>query len=186
MKLENDNKYLMPKPCYDTYIKTSMIEEKKSKFYSYIYYVETETEAKIIINKIKKQYKTATHIVFAYKFINTAKYSDDKEPKNTAGKPIYDILEKRKLVNILVVVIRYFGGTLLGRGLLLRTYMNACIKVIDNIELEEYVKFDIKEYIVDYKAEESLLKSLKEREEHVLEIARSEKVHVKVKIKNKT
>lgn len=100
-------------------------QQKKSKFYSYIYKVESIEEINDILEKIKKQNKKAKHVVYAYILETTAKYTDDSEPSGTAGKAIYSIMIKEKIVGNLVIVARYFGGTLLGIGPLSRAYTKA-------------------------------------------------------------
>ncbi len=101
------------------------IEIKKSKFIGLCYEISSEAEAKKIIEDLKKEHKKARHIPYAYKVNNTAKKTDDKEPSNTAGLPIYNILERKNLNNHLVAVVRYFGGIKLGAGGLLRAYNEA-------------------------------------------------------------
>lgn len=101
------------------------IEIKKSKFIGLCYEISSEDEAKKIIEDLKKEHKKARHIPYAYKVNNTAKKTDDKEPSNTAGLPIYNILERKNLNNHLVAVVRYFGGIKLGAGGLLRAYNEA-------------------------------------------------------------
>lgn len=105
---------------------------KKSRFISYYYEINDLEEIKKILNDLKKEHKKANHIVYAYKFKNTAGKSDDKEPKGTAGLPLYTLLEQKNLNNKLIVVVRYFGGTLLGAGLLQRTYREAALKALKN------------------------------------------------------
>ena len=101
------------------------IEIKKSKFIGLCYEISSEDEAKKIIEDLKKEHKKARHIPYAYKVNNTAKKTDDKEPSNTAGLPIYNILERKNLNNHLVAVVRYFCGIKLGAGGLLRAYNEA-------------------------------------------------------------
>ena len=101
------------------------IEVKRSKFIAYYYNITSEDEVKQIINDLKREHKKARHIPYAYKINNIIRKSDDKEPSNTAGTPIYNLIEKKGLNNILIVVVRYFGGSLLGAGLLTRSYANA-------------------------------------------------------------
>lgn len=100
----------------------SFVEVKKSKFYGYLYKVNNEEEVTNILNDIKKENKKAKHIVYAYKIGNIEKKYEDKEPSGTAGLPLLNIINLKKLDNTLIVVVRYFGGTLLGRGLLTRSY----------------------------------------------------------------
>ena len=95
---------------------------KKSKFIGIYYQVDTIEEIDEILTKLKKEHKKARHIPYAYKIDNLVKKSDDKEPANTAGGPIYNIIEKKDLNHVLIVVIRYFGGIKLGAGGLIRSY----------------------------------------------------------------
>lgn len=106
----------------------------KSKFISKSYFVTDINETKTIINSLKDEYKDATHICFAYKINNIIKYNDDNEPSNTAGLPIYNVIEKNNLNCVLIIVIRYFGGIKLGAGGLTRAYSTSALEVInDNI-----------------------------------------------------
>lgn len=106
-------------------LNTSNIEIKKSKFIGYYYDIDTIDEVKIILENLKNEHKKAKHIVYAYKFNNTAGKSDDKEPSGTAGLPLYNLLEINDLNNKLLIVVRYFGGTKLGAGPLMRAYKDA-------------------------------------------------------------
>lgn len=109
----------------------SLVEIKKSKFIGLFYELDTVDEVNIILESLKKEHKKARHMPYAYKFGNTAKKSDDKEPSNTAGLPIYNLLERKNLNNHLIIVIRYFGGIKLGAGGLLRAYLEAATKAIN-------------------------------------------------------
>ena len=113
------------------------IEEKKSEFIANITPVKSEEEAQGFIEEIKKIEKGARHNVYAYiigKNEEIQRYSDDKEPKGTAGLPVLDQLKKANLKNVCIVVTRYFGGTLLGASLLTRTYASAANEVIKKAE----------------------------------------------------
>ena len=104
-------------------IETEIIE-KKSRFIANIFYIESIDEAENIIKSIKKKHYNARHNCYAYRIIQNGKiidrFSDDGEPSSTAGAPILNILVKKNLVNVLIVVTRYFGGILLGTGGLVR------------------------------------------------------------------
>lgn len=113
-------------------LKTSQMEIKKSKFYGYAYRIDSEKDIKEILNKLKTEHKKARHIVYAYKFASKAGKSDDKEPSGTAGSQIYNLIEIKHLDNILIVVVRYFGGIKLGAGLLSRTYKNAALATLQD------------------------------------------------------
>lgn len=103
-------------------IKTYTLEIKKSKFIGYYYEITSDIEAKEIIKNIKKEHKKARHIPYAYVLFNSASKSDDKEPSNTAGLPIYNVLLNKNVNNRLICIVRYFGGTKLGANNLMRTY----------------------------------------------------------------
>ncbi len=113
---------------------TNEIIVKKSRFIATISPVQTETEAIEFIEQIKKRYWDASHNCSAY--IIGAKQplmrcSDDGEPSKTAGKPMLDILINHELSNLAVVVTRYFGGTLLGTGGLVKAYQSAVLEVLN-------------------------------------------------------
>ena len=114
-------------------IKTNKEEIKKSKFIAYYYELDTTEDIKIIIDELKKEHKKAKHIVYAYKFGNTAGKTDDKEPHNSAGMQIYNILNYNNLNSHLLIIIRYFGGTKLGASNLLRTYLEVAKNVTKKI-----------------------------------------------------
>jgi uncharacterized YigZ family protein len=103
------------------------LTEKRSKFLAFCTPVDSEEEAISFINSIKEKHRTATHNVYAYslKENSIARYSDDGEPQGTAGLPILDVIKKEHLQNVCIVVTRYFGGTLLGTGGLVRAYSQA-------------------------------------------------------------
>lgn len=98
--------------------------EKKSRFIGYIKPVKTQDEAVAFINEIKSKHWDATHNVYAYVLREgqIRRYSDDGEPQGTAGIPVLDVLLKENLTDCVVVATRYFGGTLLGTGGLVRAY----------------------------------------------------------------
>ena len=98
--------------------------EKKSRFIGYVKPVQTQEEAVSFINSIKSKHWDATHNVYAYvlKENNIQRYSDDGEPSGTAGVPVLDVILKNGLVDVCVVVTRYFGGIMLGAGGLVRAY----------------------------------------------------------------
>lgn len=104
---------------------------KNSKFIGVIIPIESINDVKNNLNKIKEEYKNATHYCYAFKLINDKGFSDDREPNKTAGIPILNVIEGNDLVNVLVVVIRYFGGIKLGPGGLIRAYSNTTKEVIN-------------------------------------------------------
>ncbi|MEN8907566.1 MAG: YigZ family protein [Clostridiales bacterium] len=137
-------------------IKSSLsceFEEKKSKFISHITPIKTESEGIEFINKIKSMYWDATHNVYAYYIkknsVEFQKYSDDSEPRGTAGIPVLNAIKKNNLQDICIVVTRYFGGTMLGASGLVRAYGKSATNVINNSEklikqycIETYITID--------------------------------------------
>ena len=123
---------------------------KKSRFISTVSPAETEEEALAFIESLRKKYWDATHNCYAY-IIGTnnpiMRSSDDGEPSKTAGKPMLDVLIAKELTNLVVVVTRYFGGTLLGTGGLVKAYQSATIEGLNNsviIKKEPGVHMQIK------------------------------------------
>lgn len=105
-------------------------EIKHSKFITLLYRVNDMEEVNYYLKKVRDDYKGATHYCYAFNLLNTSGYSDDKEPKNTAGKPMLFILTSNNIVNILVISVRYFGGIKLGTGGLLKAYTNGLLEAI--------------------------------------------------------
>ncbi len=106
--------------------------EKKSRFIGRVWPVETEEEALEKIQQMKKQHYDATHNCWAYVLKSGAmRFSDDGEPGGTAGNPMMQVLQKEELYNVCCVVTRYFGGTLLGAGGLVRAYTKGAKIAID-------------------------------------------------------
>lgn len=106
---------------------------KKSRFIATVRPVSQEAEALALIEQMRKQYYDATHNVYAYILSNhnICRYSDDGEPSGTAGVPVLEVLKRESLIDVAVVVTRYFGGTLLGTGGLIRAYGGAAKLGID-------------------------------------------------------
>ena len=98
--------------------------EKRSRFIGYCKPVKTEQEAIDFINEKRSEHWNATHNVYAYSLRegNIKRYSDDGEPSGTAGMPVLDVIVKNEIIDVVVVVTRYFGGVLLGTGGLVRAY----------------------------------------------------------------
>ncbi len=119
---------------------TGLYKEKGSKFISFVFPVNSEAEIKEAIDNLKKEYFDARHHCYAWILgPNKAQFrsNDDGEPAGTAGKPIFNQLLSKDLTNILVVVIRYFGGIKLGVPGLINAYKQATIDVLDKSEIVE-------------------------------------------------
>ena len=127
---------------YRTIIKTvtSTITEKRSKFIAYVHHVTTTEEVKTIITRYKKEYYDARHVCWAYMIGSEEKEfraNDDGEPSGTAGKPILGQIRSNELTNILIVVIRYFGGVKLGTSGLIAAYKTAAAEALQQAEIVE-------------------------------------------------
>ena len=120
---------------YDTAAKQADAEivEKKSRFIGYIKPVSTEADALEFLNQIRKKHWDATHNVYAYviRENSISRFSDDGEPAKTAGAPVLDVIQKEGLTDVIVVVTRYFGGTLLGTGGLVKAYSKSAKAAMD-------------------------------------------------------
>lgn len=108
----------------------AMVVEMKSKFIAFAFPIHSVEEFKTRLKVIQKENHKARHIVYAYRIDTITKSTDDGEPKGTAGRPLLELLLKKDVNNIALVVVRYFGGTLLGASKLLRTYLNSGIEVL--------------------------------------------------------
>lgn len=126
-------------------ISDGIIIEKQSKFLSYLFKIENEQDAINKIEQIRKDNMQARHVVYIYTYLkdNVAniRFSDDGEPKGTGTKAIYELLEKEAITNICIVIVRYFGGILLGAGPLARTYLNSARECIDKCEKKEIYNY---------------------------------------------
>ena len=116
------------------------ITEKKSKFISFIFPVKTAEEVKEIVDEHRKKYYDARHVCWAYMLGSGReeyRSNDDGEPSGTAGRPILGQINSCELTNVLILVIRYFGGTLLGTSGLIKAYREAAEDAIKNAEIVE-------------------------------------------------
>lgn len=136
-------------------IASGVIVEKKSKFISYLFNIKNEEEASNRIDKIRKKYMDARHIVYIYSILDdenkkSIRFSDDGEPQGTGTKAIYELIEKEEITNICIVIVRYFGGILLGAGPLSRAYLNTARMAIDSCKKKEIYKYIEKEVNLSY------------------------------------
>ena len=116
----------------------SEFEEKRSRFISHVFLVESEAEARARIDEMKKKYYDARHNCWCFVLHDgTVRYGDDGEPQGTAGQPILNVLEREGVQDVLCVVTRYFGGILLGAGGLCRAYTKAAKDALDDAGISE-------------------------------------------------
>ncbi len=115
-------------------------EDRKSVFIGQACPVSTEAEALAFIDSVKKQYPDARHHVYAYvlRENSTMRFTDDHEPQGTAGMPVLDIIRKNGCTDTVIVVTRYFGGTLLGTGGLVHAYTSSALGALQAAEIIRY------------------------------------------------
>lgn len=135
---------------------SSELDVKKSKFIANIIKITDEQDAKEKLNQIRKEYSDARHNCYAYIVYDNEtktkieKSSDDREPSGTAGIPMLTLLQKNNLVNVLIVVTRYFGGILLGTGGLVRAYTDSSKQALEAAKIIELQYGEILEYCIEY------------------------------------
>ena len=127
---------------------------KKSRFIGFIYPCNSVTNAAAYLKTLQLEHSAANHIAFAYR-IKTEKgtvcrFHDAGEPSGTAGKPIYNYIEGHDLINVLCVVVRYFGGVKLGAGGLTRAYGNTAKQAIQAAEIVEYIELASLSFVLAY------------------------------------
>ena len=148
---------LVEKDTYKTIEKTPepiLFKDKNSKFFGYAFPVSTEDEVKIQLENLKKQHHAARHWCYAYQLgIETISYraNDDGEPSNSAGMPIYGQIQSFEVTNILIVVVRYFGGVKLGVGGLITAYKTTAQMILEastivkkTIDIDYMISFEYK------------------------------------------
>jgi uncharacterized YigZ family protein len=122
----------------------------KSRFIGVIIPIDDDSKVKDILKDLNKKYPKATHYCYAYVINKKEKSNDDGEPSGTAGRPILEVIKNYELQDVLVVVIRYFGGIKLGAGGLVRAYVNASKEVIDKSEQFLVVNHNLYSLEMDY------------------------------------
>lgn len=159
--------------------------EKKSKFIGYVKPVKTQDEAINFINSIKSKHWDATHNVYAYvlRENNIQRYSDDGEPSGTAGVPVLDVLLKEGLVDVCVVATRYFGGTLLGAGGLVRAYSHTSKIAVEAGHIITMAECSVMKAIVDYSFYERVNNLLAEFNANIIDSEFADKVNITFSVK---
>ena len=147
--------------------------DRGSRFLAFSFHVTTEARIQEILDNLRDEYRTASH--YCYAWVTGAnkdhfRANDDGEPSGTAGRPVLGQIRKHDLTNILIVVIRYFGGTLLGTGGLINAYRCAAADVLANSEIITKTVDELIEVIFPYTAMNNVMKVLKE--ERVEQVAK--------------
>lgn len=165
---------------------TGIYKELGSKFLSFAYPVSSEEEIKNILSDLRKSYFDARHHCYAYRLgINGEiwRTNDDGEPSSSAGKPILGQLLSNEVSDVLVVVVRYFGGVKLGVSGLIRAYKSATINAINNTEVVDKIACRDLTFCFDYIRMNSIMKLIKDLSANILEQQSDNLCVIKVNIR---
>ena len=160
--------------------------EKKSKFIGNLFYIESSKQAEDIIKETKKKYFDAKHNCIAYRVIENGqiieRFSDNGEPQGTAGAPMLNILQKNNLVNVLIIVTRYFGGILLGTGGLVKAYQKSLMLALEDCKKITKVLGESLEVKLAYSDLESFKYYCKNNKINIVDIDYKEDVVCKIEL----
>jgi uncharacterized YigZ family protein len=164
-------------------------KEKGSKFIAYAYFVSDEIEIKEKLDLLKKEHFKATHHCYAYRLGTDGKNyraNDDGEPSGTAGRPILGQIDSFGLTNLLIVVVRYYGGTKLGTSGLINAYREAAKLALENsLKIEKIIESQI-DFSVPYLKMNEVMQFLKQYEiELITNDYSDESIHFRVSVRNK-
>ena len=156
----------------DTYLtikepSTGLFKDKGSKFLAFAYPVSNDQEIKKLVEALKKEYFDARHHCYAYRLGAdklTFRANDDSEPSGTAGKPILGQIVSKDITNVLIVVVRYFGGTLLGTSGLINAYKNASSDALSKAVIIEKKVFAIYQLVFNYEQMNYVMKIIKDHD----------------------
>lgn len=144
-----------------------LFKDRGSKFFGYAYPIQSEDEVKELIEALKKEHHTARHWCYAWQLGTTKiryRANDDGEPSNSAGQPIYGQIQSFDVTNILVVVVRYFGGTKLGVGGLINAYRTGAQLALEAADIVEKTIDTIFEVSFDYPLMNTVMRIVKEHQ----------------------
>lgn len=165
----------MEKDTYKTILKVSeevLFKEKGSKFFGYAFPVTSEEEVKEHIENLKKQHHSARHWCYAWQLGKNYEHyraNDDGEPSNSAGMPIYGQLQSFDVTNILVVVVRYFGGTKLGVGGLIQAYKTTAQMALETCKILERTIDEIFQLHFEYPEMNIVMRIIKDEDINLIQ-----------------
>lgn len=149
-----------------------VFKDKGSKFIAYAYPIRTDEEVKAILQNLRSEHPKARHFCWALRLSpdrSVFRIQDDGEPSGTAGRPILNTLLSADITNILIVVVRYFGGTLLGVPGLINAYKTAAVEAIKEANVVEKTVNDIYEITFDYLVMNDVMRLMKEEQLNILD-----------------
>ena len=172
----------------DSYITIStpgeaIYKEKGSKFLSFAFHVESEDEADAIRKDFKKKYYDATHVVYAFRIGADGQQfraADDGEPAGSSGLPVLNTIKSRNITNVIVLVVRYFGGTKLGIPGLIDAYSQAAGMALDAAETEERLVTEIIDVVVPYSQMNYVMRIVKDQDLQIAEMGGSTDCEIKI------
>lgn len=175
----------------DTYLtiesqSEGLFKDKGSKFIAFAFPVNNEDEIKQNLENIRKKYYDARHHCYAYRLGlegNIYRTNDDGEPSNTAGKPIYGQILSHNLTNILIIVIRYFGGILLGTGGLINAYKTAAAEALSNAKIIEKTEDKSIKIIFDYTITNDVMKIISDENAKQISSTYNEKCELVISVR---
>lgn len=150
----------------------TLFKEKGSKFFGYAFPISKDEEVKLFLEQLKLKHPTAGHFCYAWQLgEETIRFraNDDGEPNNSAGQPIYGQLQSFDMTNILVVSVRYFGGTKLGVGGLIQAYKYSAQLTLESVAVVERTIDVSYQLIFDYPLMNKVMRIVKEKNIHILE-----------------
>ena len=161
------------------------IEEKKSVFIADVLPVHNEADATAFMDSVKKKYWDASHHCYAYVLKGipeVKKFSDAGEPSGTAGKPILDVIEGNHLEDVMIIVTRYFGGTLLGTGGLVRAYQSAAKEGISNSIILNKHDGELLTYVFEYDLYGKIQKYAEKEDINILNPEFTDKIKIQLAV----
>ena len=165
-----------------------LFKEKNSKFFGYAFPVTTEDEIKSILNNLRKQHFGAGHFCYAFQLGTETLFfrvNDDGEPNNSAGMPIYGQIQSFGLTNVLVVVVRFFGGVKLGVGGLISAYKTAAQMALEeSVILEKTIDVHF-QISFDYKNMNKVMRIIKEKNLEIISQQMKESCQIKIATRKK-
>lgn len=166
---------------------TTRLEIKKSAFITYGYPVASREAAMFHVEQLREQYADARHYCWAYIIgdpdnTTSAGFDDDGEPSGTAGRPILGVLQHKSIGNVIIIVVRYFGGIKLGAGGLTRAYAGSAQAVIDQMTLQPYVSMTQVQIVADFAHESQCRYIVEDLRGHIDDVVYSKQVTLTVTI----
>ncbi len=182
---------MLEKDTYNTIIKPSeevLYKDRNSKFLGFAFHVQHEEDVALHIKNLKKQHHTARHWCYAYQIgTETIKFraNDDGEPNNSAGKPIYGQIQSFKVTNVLIVVVRYYGGVKLGVVGLINAYKATAQMALESSKIIE--KTINKKFLIsfDYKNMNKVMRIIKEKQLKIINQKLELNCEIKISVRKK-